>query len=389
MDLQTDNFKIAVNRESGSTVRLCDRVVDGVTYPFEVRFGPNAVSEKNCVPSSTGMAEVNLMNQQIRVVMDSVREVLRAPQVAKLKDGVKLYSLRTRRSVRFMLEIDASVRPQCLTLSFSGTTSSKFDFANAIDDKLTELPDPNGWDRAYRWDHLSAGKSKLVVVHLADDCKLNHETVVEDALAPPLRAEVQAKYTQCLEMVARDGDEGIDAHLDWLHSEIMPLVEQLMELSNGKTEECVTKVTVLLGELAKKQQARSATQIPEAVPKQPVGTIVARTVVPPRRPAPSPPPPPPPPPLPRPNLPPGDGPPVPQHLPSHVGARSLRPTPAPRPDDTARASSADTGTQHIITCQKPFIHCQVCKAAFGPPKFPVSPQVYTQRHWYTQLSPYR
>ena len=80
-----------MGRESESTMRLSDRAVDGVNCEFEVRFGNQAVSQKNSSPSPTGMAQINLTTQRYRYVMDSVTELGPTTAVQKIKPGVELH----------------------------------------------------------------------------------------------------------------------------------------------------------------------------------------------------------------------------------------------------------------------------------------------------------
>jgi hypothetical protein len=80
-------------RSGHFSVRIADvRLPNGTVVQFEVRFGQNAVSRKMPAPPDSGMIQVNLANENTRVV-EMMKEETPAKkaalaEVAELKDEV-------------------------------------------------------------------------------------------------------------------------------------------------------------------------------------------------------------------------------------------------------------------------------------------------------------
>jgi hypothetical protein len=73
-------------RSGRGAVRISDvRLLNGSVLQFEVRFGQNAVSRKMPAPPDSGMIQVNLANENTRVVEESANQAnaleLRKPEI--------------------------------------------------------------------------------------------------------------------------------------------------------------------------------------------------------------------------------------------------------------------------------------------------------------------
>ena len=224
-----DNRAIAMTRQMGGpSVRVDDKVINGKNVEFEVRFGDAAVSAMSATPSVTGMAQVNLANDHLRLVTDTLKKITIKPVTQELSKGIKLIITTHPEYTKYSLVVSKSTPAQALTLSFAGSDNCTLDTSDeSVKDGVKGPMD-------VYWETLS-GKTDVAILRKADprkEWKKKHEASVMDARIPILREALKTKYDETLPKAAEAGDDiaklkAVIADFE----ECLPMIEQLAEIS--------------------------------------------------------------------------------------------------------------------------------------------------------------
>ena len=239
-----DNDKIQRLRTTGKAQGTSEVRVDGANVPGVSRGGPFEVRLEHH-QSMTRIVAVDRATEVVSIVVDSSLTALPKARSQQLAVGVQLIATQARTSVIYSLEIERGVPPQFLQLRIA---NSPWSFDGWTFDSCDTQPDVHPQADIYEWHSLGFGVTKIAILHLDPNSKPEVAAFVENAVAPLLRDKIRQAFDQCINMSSAE----ISQQIEVLQS-VNVQVDELVTMSNGKSEECVDELANALQSLLHRQ----------------------------------------------------------------------------------------------------------------------------------------